>query len=231
MSLDGSALVMMARKLQDEPITVLLADDHPIVLRGLQDLLSVETDVVLVGACQTGREAIRLIELRHPTVAVLDLRMPDLGGLDVLRAVRARSLSTRVILLTASISPSELHEAVSLGLDGLVLKDAVPDELLDSLHSAAVGEPWMPPVPAAACACQRNTPNDEDGPSLASLTAREREIASLVSQGLPNKVIARQLGLSEGTVKIHLHNIYQKLNLRNRSSLAVFAAANGWGAT
>jgi DNA-binding NarL/FixJ family response regulator len=205
--------------------TIVLADDHPLVLRGLAQLIAGRPQFAIASTATDGDAAIADIRRYAPDVAVLDVNMPKSSGLDVLRAVVAERLATRVVFLTASLTDERILQAVNLGIYGIVLKDSAPETLLDCLDQVVAGGRWFAPdlVQAAEkreIARQRNS----RGP-IEALTTREAEVMRLVISGLSNKQVARQLALSEGTVKIHLHNVYRKLNLGSRTALTVYALA------
>jgi two-component system, NarL family, nitrate/nitrite response regulator NarL len=217
-----------ARALEDSdplmPIRVVLVDDHPIVLHGLQQLFERQSDFEVVSCCADGAAAIDAVEHHHPDVLVLDLRMPGDSGLDVLRKLAARQLIARAVLLTAAIRDEEVRDAVKLGAMGLVLKESAPEILLECVRSVCRGETWIErdtvtrafrPMPERAAVFE--TP----------LTPREIEIVRMVAQGLRNKVIAERLSISEGTVKVHLHNIYEKLSVDGRLELVLCAQQKG----
>ena len=200
---------------------VVLADDHPIVLGGLRALLQAERGVEIVAAALDGATALEMIRAHEPEIAVLDINMPRLTGLEVLEALEADGLATRVVLLTGSASDEQIATAVERGAWGLLLKESAPGTLIACLKTVAAGQRWLPEelvAPAIRRAAERRA---TDVRPERVLTAREYEIARLVAQGLSNKHIAHALAISEGTVKIHLHNTYEKLGGVNRTSLAV----------
>jgi two-component system nitrate/nitrite response regulator NarL len=210
---------------QPAPITVLVADDHPLVLRGISDLLQAEPDLRIAAECKNGLDAVEQIRALGPAIAVLDLSMPGLSGLEVLKQVRSEQLSCQVIILTASISDAKLLDAVAAGVNGILLKDAAPDLLVQCLREVADGHRWLPQDLLDA-ALARETARKGAGRNFTdSLTPREREVMLLVADGLSNKEVGRKLNLSDGTVKIHLHNIYQKVGLGNRTALAAAAVS------
>lgn len=202
---------------------VVLADDHPVVLAGVHGLLTASGAFEVVANLANGEAALSHIRDLAPQIAVLDINMPRLTGLDVLRAVRDEGLSTRIVLLTASVDDEQILHAVNNGAWGVVLKDAAGDELVECLTEVAAGRRWLPADIIAPALRRQEERGEVDEKIDAALTAREREIAGLVARGLSNKHISRTTGIAEGTVKIHLHNIYQKLNLANRTALATFA--------
>lgn len=206
-------------KASTAPVTVLVADDHPLVLRGLIDLIASDQELVLLGSCAEGEAALRRIHSLKPDIAVLDINMPVMSGLDVLKKARAALLPTRVVLLTAGISDSDIFDAIECGAEGLVLKSEAAETLLVCLHEVGNGRRWLPSDIVSA-AVERETIRRERGRLLLkSLTDREREIVKLATHDRSNKEVARELSIAEGTVKIHLNNIYNKLSVSNRASL------------
>jgi DNA-binding NarL/FixJ family response regulator len=211
------------------PITVVLADDHPLMLRGLQGLLSTEADFRVVAMCVNGEEALRSIRMYQPDLAVLDLSMPQRDGLSVSREVNREGLATRIVLLAASIDEHRIVEARRLGVGGVVLKEMAPRQLLHCLRRVSSGEFWIErraAVRALDTLLQRQASLQE---IEAILTARELEIARLVASGLRNRRIAQRLFVSEATVKTHLHHIYDKLNVESRGQLILYCTEHGVG--
>lgn len=203
---------------------LILADDHPLLLRGVADLVSLEPDFEVVATANSGHEALAALEQTAPDLLVLDINMPDLTGLDVLRAIHRADLQVRVIFLTATITPRQISEALAFGAWGLLLKESAPDLLVDCLRTVARGEHWHPQELLSRA---DREPSRPDPLQLAQLTVRERQIVNLVCKGLSNKAIAQQVGTAQGTVKIHLNNIFRKLGLSNRTSLAALAFTLG----
>ncbi len=202
---------------------VVLADDHPVFLTGLQSLIGTDPSFDVVATCSDGRSALQAILETQPDLAVLDISMPSLTGIEVLAGVRSRGLKTRVIFLTASAGDHQIVQAILHGADGLMLKDTAADALLECMRAVSTGRRWVPDD-LITSALKR-----EEGRRAAAhqiengLTPREREIVTLTADGQSNKEIARQIGITEGTVKLHLHKIYQKLGISNRASLTAFA--------
>lgn len=213
------------------PITVVLADDHPLMLRGLQGLLSSEVDFQVVAQCVNGDEALHSIRTYQPELALVDLSMPQRDGLSVLREVNREKLRTRIVLLAASIDEHQMVEARRLGVSGVVLKEMAPSLLLQCLRKVYSGELWTERRAAARALdmmLQREAGVREIG---SILTTREVEIARLVACGLRNRRIAQRLFVSEATVKTHLHNIYDKLNVESRGQLILYCTERGIGRT
>ncbi len=196
---------------------VVLADDHPLLMRGLQDLMSAAREFEIVGTTGSGRRALALIKTLAPDLAVLDLSMPDFGGLAVQRSVSERALPVKVVILTATLTRAQIEEALQLGVCGLVLKDYAADTLLECMRHVAAGGRWLPPDLMARLSGPAASPRTR---SIAALTQREHEVAALVCEGLSNRAIAVRLRIAEGTAGMHLQNIYLKLGVSNRTMLA-----------
>ena len=207
-------------------IRVVLADDHPIVLHGLQRLFERHVDIQVVASCADGTAAIEAVRAEHPDVLVLDLRMPGQSGLDVLRTMAAEQMACKSVILTAAVRDSDVTEAVKLGATGLVLKESPPETLVDCVRSVYRGEPYFEQETAGAFTAVLDRESATAGGSEL-LTPRELEIVRMVAQGLRNRVIAERLSISEGTVKVHLHNIYEKLKVDGRLELVLRAQEKG----
>ena len=209
----------MTASMTNNPLTVVLADDHPLVLSGLCGLIGSDPGLRIVAVCEDGEVALRAIREHKPVIAVVDLNMPKRDGLNVLGTVAAEGRDTRIVLLAAAIGDGDLYTAVERGVYGVVLKDAAPDTLMDCLHSVAGRRRWLP-AELVDAALSREIARRRRADSVAALlTNRERQIALRVGAGRTNKDIARDLDLSEGTVKIHLHHIFQKLGITTRAGL------------
>lgn len=217
------SVLKCSKEKQGWDLRVVLADDHPIVLGGLRALLQPHPGVEIIAAVQDGGTALEAIRAHEPDVAVLDIKMPKLTGLDVLEAIEADGLSTRVILLTGSASDEQIVTAVERGAWGLLLKENAIGTLIECLEAVSSGQRWLPEELVAPAVRRATERRKNDGQLERVLTGREYEIAHLVAGGLSNKHICRQLNISEGTVKVHLHNVYQKLEIPNRTSLAMLA--------
>jgi two-component system nitrate/nitrite response regulator NarP len=197
---------------------VLLADDHPMIAAAL-DVLLRGSDYELVGRARSGADAITQVQRLKPQMLLLDVNMPDGSGLDVLRQLRGLRRAPVVVLLTAGMDDTQLLTADRLGPEGMVLKTSDPGLLLECMDQVRKGDRWVDPEIA------ERTRQAKDRASRApSLTPRERELIELVRQGLRNRDIAAQLGVTEGTVKVYLHAIFDKLGVDNRTELAMRAA-------
>lgn len=208
-------------------IRIVVADDHPFILDGLDQLFRAESDCEIVARSTDGEEALRAVQTFRPDVLVLDVRMPRLDGIELLRRMHELQLSTKVVLLTASLDDARLLEAFRLGASGLVLKESAPRLLVQSVRQVANGEQsWNGKAIAGAL---RLVLQREQAVAAASavLTARELEVTRMVASGLRNKEIASRLEITEGTVKFHLHGIYEKLQIDGRYALMSYARDHG----
>jgi DNA-binding NarL/FixJ family response regulator len=208
-------------------IRIALADDHPIVLQGLQQLFERHADFEVVCCCTTGNAALIGVRTHRPDVLVLDLRMPEGSGLDVLRAIAADKLECRTVLLTATVSDDEVVEAVRLGARGLILKESPPEALVDCVRRVFRGEQWLERETLARAFRRALDREAATRDAADALTPREIEIVRMVAQGLRNRAIAERLSISEGTVKVHLHNIYEKFAVDGRIELLLSARNKG----
>ncbi len=209
------------------PIRLVIADDHPIVLNGLCTLFGNHAGTEVVARCANGDLALEAIRLHRPEVAILDLHMPELGGIEALRRIREERLPCRVVLLASAITDEEALQAGRLAVDGVALKALDSELLLECVHKVAAGERWLEKQSAGRLIDNllRATPRPQQPQRL--LTTREIELIQLVAAGLRNKEISQRLRIQEGTVKIHLHNIYEKLEIENRVQLLLYAQARG----
>jgi len=211
---------------KERRISLVVADDHPIVLQGVVAVLQAQSDFNVVAVCSDGATAEQAIRKHVPDVAVLDIAMGEVNGLDVLASLKTERLLTRVIFLTATATADQLLYAIELGAHGILLKEMTTNDLIRVVRAVAEGDEWYPPdlLPSAQ---ERQQSRAASVARFAnSLTSRERELMLLVAQSLSNKEIARRVNLSEGTVKIHLHNIYQKVGVNNRTALATLTLAH-----
>ncbi|HYR27330.1 MAG TPA: response regulator transcription factor [Thermoanaerobaculia bacterium] len=208
-------------------IRIAVADDHPFILDGLEQLFRNEQDIEIVARTTNGEEALEAVEKFRPDVLVLDVRMPKMDGIELLRQMQERESPTKVVLLTASLDDARLLEAFRLGASGLVLKESAPRLLVQSVRQVAMGEQtWN--GKAIAGALRLVLQREQAAASLAvQLTPRELEVTKMVAAGLRNKEIAARLEISEGTVKFHLHGIYEKLHIDGRYALMSYARERG----
>jgi DNA-binding NarL/FixJ family response regulator len=210
------------------PIKLVLADDHRIILDGLAGLFSQESDCTVLACCTTGDEALQAVRRHRPDILILDLRMPGKDGFAVLRDLQKGRFPIKVVVLTADLDENEVLEAIRLGVRGVVLKEMATQQLLQCVRKVYRGGDWLEKNSvkrALEGLLQQEARGVRQDSTL--LTAREKELVRLVAQGLRNKEVARELSISEGTVKIHLHNIYEKLSVKGRMELAMFAKNKG----
>jgi DNA-binding NarL/FixJ family response regulator len=199
-------------------IHVLVVDDHPVVRTGLAQLLDEADDIALVGMAEDGEGALPIVRAEHPDVVLMDLEMPGIDGIEATRRVREERPGTQVVVLTSFSDPERILDALDAGAIGYLLKGADPDELLRGVRAAASGESPLAPKAASAVLAARagRRPAEE-------LTPREREVLLMVAEGLPNKLIARRLGISERTVKGHLTHIFERIGVTDRTQAALWA--------
>ena len=209
---------------------VLIVDDHALFRVGLQGLLE-RRGLQVVGAAAEGEEGLRLVQALSPDVVLLDLRMPDLGGLSVLRHMVEQGIDTPVVMLTTSADEGDLSESLRNGARGYLLKDMEPDELVLALQEIVAGKIVVAPALTSVLADlvrhgERRERKDDLAP-FSGLTPREHEILCHLSEGQSNKVIARHLDISDGTVKLHVKAILRKLGVHSRVEAAVMAVEKG----
>ena len=217
------------------PIRVLIADAHPIVLEGLRRVLNQQPGIQLVGEASDGMEAIDKIVQTTPDVVLLDLKMPRVDGLTVLRSIQTRAPQSKVILFTTPENKDEFIEAMKLGCSGILHKDASVSMIEKSIQKVHQGEIWLDSNTTAAVFRSLASPTAEyQGGHIngklprerAQLSQREREIIILIAQGYKNKEIAEKMFITEQTVKNHLHNVFDKLGVSDRLELALYAIHN-----
>jgi DNA-binding NarL/FixJ family response regulator len=203
-------------------IRVVVADDHAVVRAGLVQLLATFGGVELVGAAADGEEAVALCAERQPDVVLMDLEMPALDGIEATRRIRSSQPGVAVVVLTSFSDRERILRALDAGAAGYLLKDAEPAELLRAIEAAARGEAPLDPKAARALLSARTVTSAAE-----SLSEREREVLAMVAEGLPNKLIARELAISEKTVKAHLTNVYREIGVTDRTQAALWAQRNG----
>ncbi len=202
---------------------MLIADDHPLFREGVARSIRERPDLELVAAAEDGRGALAAIREHRPDVAVLDVRMPGLDGLEVLRAVRRDELPTRVLMLSAFAEAELVYRAIELGASGYLSKDAGPDAVLDGIAGVARGDTVLAPEMQAAVFGEIRSRAGADQ----KLSPRESEILALVAEGLAVPDIATRLHLGQGTVKTHLQRIYEKLGVSDRAAAVAAAMRAG----
>jgi DNA-binding NarL/FixJ family response regulator len=204
-------------------IRVLVAEDHAVVRRGMIALLAGADDLEVVGAAGDGAEALAMVRELHPDVVLMDISMPVVDGIEGTRSIGQADPDVRVVMLTAFSDRDRVLAALDAGAVGYVLKDAEPQELLDAVRAAAAGDAPLAPRAARQLLAARSEERH------AELSKREREVLVLVAEGLPNKLIARRLEISEKTVKAHLTSVFQRIGVNDRTQAALWAQRHGLG--
>jgi two-component system NarL family response regulator len=200
------------------PLRILIADDHPVVREGLMALISRSPGMTIVAEANNGREAVEQFLLHSPDLALLDLRMPEMDGVDVITAIRQLQPAARLILLTTFDDDEDIFRGFRAGAKAFLLKDAPRNELLECLHAVHGGQTIIPPVIAAKLACRL---------SALALTSRELEVLHLMADGNGNKEIAATLFIAEGTVKTHVNAVLRKLDAIDRTQAVTIALKRG----
>ena len=203
-------------------IRVLIADDHAVVREGLRAFLALQDDVEVVGEAADGEEAVSAVERLTPDVALVDLVMPGVDGIEAIRRMRALKPETRVIVLTSFVDEDKMLPAVRAGAAGYLLKDVQPQELVGAIRTVHGGGTLLHPTVVEELVREVSR-----APTENPLTEREREVLALIARGRANKAIAFELGVAEKTVKTHVSNILGKLNLTDRTQAAVYAVRHG----
>lgn len=202
--------------------SVLIVDDHPLIRKGLAQLLELSGEFQLAGEASSGQQALQLADELQPDMILLDLNMKQMSGLDTLRALREQKCSSRVIVLTVSDAYEDVIAMLKAGADGYLLKDMEPESLLNSLRSAATGEQVLSRAIAHHLLEKPQPQTSEKEEALQKITRREHEILGLIAQGMSNRDIADNLHISEGTVKVHVKSLLKKLGMRSRVEAAVW---------
>jgi two-component system NarL family response regulator len=199
-------------------LRILVADDHPVVRHGLIALVEHQPDMTVVAEAETGRQAVALFQAYHPDMVLMDLRMPELDGVEAILAIRAVAPQARILVLTTYDSDEDIYRGLRAGAMGYLLKDAPASDLLGAIRAVAAGQKRIPPEVAAKLAERMTSPE---------LTLRELEVLRLVVGGQSNKEIGATLAIAEGTVRAHLNSIFQKLEAQDRTQAATIAIRRG----
>lgn len=210
------------------PLSLILIDDHSLCRRGLTELLQTQAGMNVLGATGDPHEALILLSKRQPDLIVMDLRMPMLDGLSLLRRIRSEGFETPVLILTMSDSQEDMGEALRAGARGYLLKDMDPDDVISAIQRCARGEMVVAPAMSAKLSnLLRHGQHDTGKSKAVRLTERESEILQYLASGRSNKAIAKSLAISHDTVKLHVRHILAKLNLSSRVEAAVYAVEHG----
>jgi two-component system nitrate/nitrite response regulator NarL len=201
----------------------MLVDDHPMMRRGIRQLLELEDDFLIVGEANNGEEALALVDALQPQLILLDNNMPQLNGIETLKRLRQRGYSGKVLLFTVSDAEKDVRDALRYGADGYLLKDMEPEKLIQQVREALHGELVISPGLTRVLAQALREPQ---AANQVELTEREQQVLRMIAGGNSNKMIGRKLGITEGTVKVHVKNLLHKLGLRSRVEAAVWAMSH-----
>jgi len=208
-------------------IRIVIADDHPVVRRGLSQFFADEPEMEIVAECANGESAVAETLRHSPDVLIVDLRMPTVSGLDVVRRLKEMSDPTPTVLLAGNISDHEVMEAMRLGVRGVVLKEMAASLLVQCVRKVAAGGTWLEKEAVGRAMEKMLLSEQAQKKAREILTPREIDIVRMVARGFANREVGEKLFISEGTVKTHLHTIYEKLGLRGRVQLANYAQEKG----
>jgi len=203
--------------------SILIIDDHPLFRKGLMQLMQTAEEFRIVGEASGGNEGISLAHELHPDMILLDLNMRDMSGIEVLKSLKSADIDARIIMLTVSDNADDLAAAIRAGADGYLLKDMEPEDLLANIRAGALGKMTLNDKLTGMLARALNEGSRPKSASEAGLTDQEEKILELVSTGKSNKLIAHDLGIAEGTVKVHVKHLLKKLNLKSRVEAALWA--------
>lgn len=202
--------------------SIMLVDDHPLLRKGLRQLISMDDELEVIAEASNGADAITQGVELDPDLILLDLNMQGMNGLETLRHLRDQGVTSRIVMLTVSDADEDVLQAISLGADGYLLKDMEPEELLEQIKRALNGKMVLSEAVTQILATAIRSPNNKSSGEIDALTQRELEILKLIAKGLSNKLIARELDISDGTVKVHVKHLLKKLHLRSRVEAAVW---------
>jgi two-component system NarL family response regulator len=200
------------------PISVVVADDHPLILSGLKDVIGDEPSLQLIGVASNGRLAVELYLKLRPQVLVIDLNMPECSGLEAIEQIRQADSHARIVILTSYDGEEDIYKGLAAGAKAYLLKDAPSEILVECIRTVAAGRKYIPSSVAAKLAGRFDSNQ---------LSPRELEILHLVAAGKSNKRIARETGITEGTTKFHLNNIFSKLDVHSRTEAVNLAMRRG----
>ncbi|WP_250655686.1 two-component system response regulator NarL [Alkalimarinus coralli] len=209
-----------------EQLNILIVDDHPMLRKGVMQLLQLEAGLDAVGEASSGQEALEIAEKLEPDLILLDLNMKGMDGIQTLKAMRDKDIYSRIVMFTVSDDHDDVIAALKAGADGYVLKETEPEELISYIRQAATGTMAISDKLAAVLASEIGNRKGGKERSVDGLTQRERQILKQISAGMSNKMIASKLDIAEGTVKVHVKNLLKKLKMRSRVEAAIWAMEN-----
>lgn len=205
-----------------DTVTIMLVDDHPLFRKGLNQLIEFEKDLHVISEHSNGKDAIKAALNLDPDIIILDLNMQGMDGLETVKEMRNQGVTSRVIMLSVSDNDEDVITAITNGADGYLLKDMEPEDIVEHIKQAATGRMAISERLTHTLAIALRKPNRKPENPLSGLTSRELEILKLIAKGLSNKLIARELDISDGTVKVHVKHLLKKLNFRSRVEAAVW---------
>ncbi len=211
----------------DNLASILLIDDHPLLRKGVKQLIDLSPHMQVIGEACNAHEGVQQAVLLEPDIVLLDLNMPNINGIETLKMLREEDVTSRIIVFTVSDNEEDVVAALKAGADGYLLKDMEPEDLIANLEQAANGSVVISPRLATLLAQALQSNRSADKVDISSLTPREKQIIKLIANGMANKVIARKLSITEGTVKVHVKHLLKKLRLRSRVEVAVWAVQEG----
>ena len=205
-----------------DTVSVMLVDDHPLFRKGLNQLIELEDELQVISEHSNGKEAITAALTLDPDLIILDVNMQGMDGLETVKEMRNQGITSRVIMLSVSDNDEDVITAITNGADGYLLKDMEPEDIVEQIKQVATGRMAISDRLTHTLATALRKPNRKADNPLSGLTSRELEILKLIAKGLSNKLIARELDISDGTVKVHVKHLLKKLNFRSRVEAAVW---------
>jgi len=214
--------------MSEQPIRVLLVDDHAVVRKGLRALLDRESGIEVVGEAETGEEAVRAMDRLSPDVTLMDLEMPGMGGVEATRQITTKQPNAKVVILTSHAAEEDVFPALKAGAHGYLLKHSAPEEVLRAIQQAYRGETVLHPTIARMVLQELNRPTQPRQPATTDpLSERELEVLRLLARGMSNQEIADTLVVGEATVRSHVSSILRKLQLASRTQAVLYALREG----
>jgi len=210
-----------------DPAQILVIDDHPLLRKGVLQLIDMDDELIAVGEASNGADGVELAKTLDPDLILLDLNMRGMDGIATLKALREEGVVSRIIIYSVSDNDEDVVEAMKAGADGYLLKDMEPEDLLERLKQAALGKMVVSENLTEVLASALRSKPKTDAINLNNLTGREKQILKLIASGLSNKMIAKKLDIAEGTVKVHVKRVLKKLQLRSRVEAAVWGIQQG----